>query len=262
MVGSFGAVDLLPLFGLDIYPLGGIPMLGMTLIDLYATFRVRLIEITPAFAAQQLMNTINDGVLVLDQDGIVRLVNPAACAVLGRSATSLLHRPPPADMANALFGWNEVPYFPKSNVTRKHCVYIRGDGNEVCLNVSIAIMREGTASPVAAVITLHDVTASRAAQDEIRRLAYYDPLTGLANRLLFRDRAEQALARAQRDKTLVALLFLDLDRFKTINDSVGHPAADMLLCEIASRLLAGVRATDIVSRQGVTAGVILPRMVV
>jgi diguanylate cyclase (GGDEF)-like protein/PAS domain S-box-containing protein len=225
-------------------------MLGMTLIDLYATFQVRLIEITPAFAAQQLMNTIHDGVLVLDQDGIVRLVNPAACAVLGRSATSLLHQPPPADMANALFGWNEVPHFPSSNDTRKDCVYIRGDGNEVCLNVSIAIMCEGTASPVAAVITLHDVTASRAAQDEIRRLAYYDPLTGLANRLLFRDRAEQAFARAQRDKTLVALLFLDLDRFKTINDSVGHPAADMLLCEIASRLLAGVRATDIVSRQG------------
>ena len=250
IVGSFGAVDLLPLFGVDVYPLGGIPMLGMTLIDLYATWRVRLIEITPEFASQQLMNTISDGVLVLDQDGIVRLVNPAAYAILGCSTTGLLHRPPAADMAHSLFGWNEVPYFPRANVTRKDCVYVRADGQKICLNVSIAMMREGTASPVAAVITLHDVTASRAAQDEIRRLAYYDPLTGLANRVLFRDRAEQAFARAQRDKTLVALLFLDLDRFKTINDSVGHPAADTLLCEIASRLLAGVRATDIVSRQG------------
>ena len=129
-------------------------------------------------------------------------------------------------------------------------MYVREDGETLCLNVSIALMREGAKPPVAAVITLHDVTASRAAQNEIHRLAYYDPLTGLANRLLFRDRAEQALARADRDQTIVGLLFLDLDRFKTINDSVGHPAADTLLCEIARRLLAGVRATDIVSRQG------------
>ena len=90
----------------------------------------------------------------------------------------------------------------------------------------------------------------RESQQQIEHLARHDPLTGLPNRLLARDRFEQALALTQRSKAQVALLFLDLDNFKTINDSLGHPAGDDLLCQVAARLQQVVRSGDTVCRQG------------
>ncbi|SDU31229.1 diguanylate cyclase (GGDEF) domain-containing protein [Pseudomonas pohangensis] len=90
----------------------------------------------------------------------------------------------------------------------------------------------------------------RDSQQQIEHLARHDPLTGLPNRLLARDRFEQSLALSQRSKGHVALLFLDLDNFKTINDSLGHPAGDDLLCQVANRLQEVVRGGDTVCRQG------------
>jgi len=95
-----------------------------------------------------------------------------------------------------------------------------------------------------------DITERKAAEQQIEFLAYRDTLTGLPNRLLLNDRFEQAKAYADRFKTKVALLFLDLDNFKTINDSLGHAVGDHLLKEIALRLGEGIRDTDTVSRQG------------
>lgn len=90
----------------------------------------------------------------------------------------------------------------------------------------------------------------RVSQQQIEHLARHDPLTGLPNRLLARDRFEQSLELSIRSKSKVALLFLDLDNFKTINDSLGHPAGDELLCQVADRLQTVVRSGDTVCRQG------------
>ncbi|MCL2658673.1 MAG: EAL domain-containing protein [Betaproteobacteria bacterium] len=87
-------------------------------------------------------------------------------------------------------------------------------------------------------------------QAEIRRLAFFDSLTGLPNRALLRDRVEQALGRMERNHNSLAMLFLDIDRFKTVNDSLGHAAGDRVLCNVAKRLLDAVRETDTVSRIG------------
>jgi diguanylate cyclase (GGDEF)-like protein len=91
---------------------------------------------------------------------------------------------------------------------------------------------------------------SREAQQRIEMLAHHDPLTGLPNRLLLRDRVEQAKAQASRTQSRLALMFLDLDRFKTINDSLGHPVGDSLLNEVVGRLKSCVRESDTISRQG------------
>jgi diguanylate cyclase (GGDEF)-like protein len=95
-----------------------------------------------------------------------------------------------------------------------------------------------------------DMSERLAAQERIEFLAHHDPLTGLPNRLLLRDRAEQAQAQAARMQSRVALMFLDLDRFKTINDSLGHPVGDALLLAVVERLKTCVRDSDTISRQG------------
>ena len=100
------------------------------------------------------------------------------------------------------------------------------------------------------VITFHDVTDLRRANEEIEHLAFYDPLTGLPNRRLLLDRLGQAPVLSQRSGKVGALLFLDLDHFKDLNDTLGHEVGDELLQEVAQRLLANVRVADTVARLG------------
>jgi diguanylate cyclase (GGDEF)-like protein/PAS domain S-box-containing protein len=97
--------------------------------------------------------------------------------------------------------------------------------------------------------TIQDITEHKQAEERMHFLAYYDPLTALPNRLLFNERLTYILAHARRYKTRVALLYLDLDRFKIINETLGHSAGDRLLREVSRRILATLRATDVVARQ-------------
>jgi diguanylate cyclase (GGDEF)-like protein len=98
--------------------------------------------------------------------------------------------------------------------------------------------------------TVEDISDRKVAEEWVQFLAYYDALTGLPNRTLLRDRLSQALASARRRKDKVALLFLDLDRFKIVNDSLGHSVGDLLLKEVAARLKRWAREQDTVARLG------------
>jgi diguanylate cyclase (GGDEF)-like protein len=95
-----------------------------------------------------------------------------------------------------------------------------------------------------------DITDRKLAEQRIAHMAHHDALTGLPNRVLLRDRIQQAIAQAHRNVTQLAVLFIDLDRFKTINDSLGHQLGDRLLQSVASRILVCVREGDTVSRVG------------
>ena len=121
------------------------------------------------------------------------------------------------------------------------------------------IQFDAAGQAVSASGTVQDITERKEAEESIRFLAYYDVLTGLPNRTLFHDRIGQTLISAQRDDGHFAVLFLDLDRFKYINDSMGHMAGDKLLQVVAQRLKASVRETDTISRLGGDEFIILLR---
>jgi diguanylate cyclase (GGDEF)-like protein len=95
-----------------------------------------------------------------------------------------------------------------------------------------------------------DISERKASEERVRHLAYHDPLTGLANRFSLHERLTQALGLARRNKKQLALMLLDLDHFKIINDTLGHPTGDQLLVQVAQRLAASVRQSDFVARLG------------
>ncbi|MRR51630.1 MAG: EAL domain-containing protein [Rhodocyclaceae bacterium] len=126
----------------------------------------------------------------------------------------------------------------------------RKDGSLVWVNLTVSLVRDTRGEPEYFIKVFEDISARKAAEQEIEFLAYHDVLTSLPNRMLVKDRLDQAAAYADRSGAKVALLYLDLDNFKTINDSLGHPVGDALLKAVAQRLLSCVRDTDTVSRQG------------
>ena len=112
------------------------------------------------------------------------------------------------------------------------------------------LLRDANGEVVGQASVGEDITDRRRAEHELERLAFHDPLTGLPNRILFHEHLDVALARAQRAGCGVAVLYVDLDDFKLVNDSFGHNAGDELLCEVAARLTGSTRASDVVARQG------------
>jgi diguanylate cyclase (GGDEF)-like protein/PAS domain S-box-containing protein len=130
------------------------------------------------------------------------------------------------------------------------CVLIRRDGAEIAVEVSAAPIHDRIGGVIGAVMVAHDVTAARELSRRLARLALHDSLTDLPNRALFNDRLAQAMGNARIHGAYAALLYVDLDRFKHINDSLGHATGDKLLQTVARRLLGCVRSSDTVSRQG------------
>src|SRR6266404_1635031 len=131
-----------------------------------------------------------------------------------------------------------------------NCVLIRRDGFESAIEDSAAPIHDRADRVTGAVIVFHDVSAARAMSSQMTHSAQHDAVTNLPNRLLLNDRITQAIALARRQNRPVAVIFLDLDRFKYIHNSLGHAVGDNLLQSVSRRLLANVRGSDTVSRLG------------
>lgn len=127
---------------------------------------------------------------------------------------------------------------------------IRRDNEVIWLQLLTSALHDQKGELLGYLGAISDISELKEAQLQMETLAFYDPLTGLANRRLFRDRLKKSISKAQRGKTAVALMFIDMDKFKRINDTLGHDAGDLLLVEVARRLQENMRDTDTVSRVG------------
>jgi len=208
--------------------------------------------------AQVTLNSIGDAVLTTDTLGNVTYLNLVAEAMTGWTHDEALGRPVAevfniVDDTSRLAAANPMLRAIEGNRTvglATDSVLIRRDGAESAIEDSAAPIHNRDGRVTGAVIVFHDVSESRAMALEMAHLAQHDFLTGLPNRLLLTERFAYAISLAQRHKKQVGLLFLDLDNFKHINDSLGHAIGDRLLQSVASRLIECVRTTDTVCRQG------------
>jgi len=146
----------------------------------------------------------------------------------------------------------------KYNLWQGESIYQRKDGTEYPVLETISAVRDTSDKLTHYIYTFVDSSKQKEAEASIRQLAYYDPLTHLSNRALFLERFAGSIKRAKRQRKKAFLLFLDLDNFKQVNDSFGHPTGDQLLCEAANRLTSILRSEDIVSRLGGDEFVIVP----
>jgi diguanylate cyclase (GGDEF)-like protein/PAS domain S-box-containing protein len=208
--------------------------------------------------AQVMLNSIGDAVLSTDAAGNVTYLNIVAESLTGwsrqeaagRPVDEVLHIIDGVTRKQARNPMESAVRLNKTVALTPSCILIRRDATEFAIEDSSAPIHDRHGNVTGAVMVFHDVSAARAATLKMSHLAQHDSLTDLPNRILLNDRLTEALSLALRYQRQLAVLFLDVDRFKHINDSVGHVIGDRLLQSIAQRLLGCVRASDTVSRQG------------
>jgi diguanylate cyclase (GGDEF)-like protein/PAS domain S-box-containing protein len=208
--------------------------------------------------AQVTLNSIGDAVLSTDISGNVTYLNVVAEQMTGwprkeavghplndvfQIIDGATHKPSPNPMALAVQENRAVGL-------AANCILVRRDGYECAIEDSAAPIHDRDGQVTGAVIVFHDVSMARSMVQEMSHFAQHDILTDLPNRMLITDRLTQAIALARRNQHKLGVLFLDLDGFKHINDSLGHSVGDKLLQSVAARMLTCVRKSDTVSRQG------------
>jgi diguanylate cyclase (GGDEF)-like protein/PAS domain S-box-containing protein len=196
--------------------------------------------------AQVTLHSIADGVISTNAQGEVTFVNAAAAKLTGWTASMAIGLP----LVQVFHVVEAAHSGAGRSMAKRDRSLVRRDGSTLPIEDSIAPIHQQDGQTTGAVIVFRDVTASRAMTLKMAHSAHHDGLTDLPNRTLFDDRLRQAVVLARREQTRVAVLFVDLDRFKYINDSLGHATGDALLQSVAGRLRRSVRASDTVSRHG------------
>ena len=203
--------------------------------------------------ASEVLRSMSEAVAVFDQSFDFVSVNPAFSRITGYEAdevigrnTSLLDSPQHGDE----FYQRTRELLTQTGHWQGEMWQRRKDGEEFLGWIELNEVRDSQHERTHFVAVVNDITDKKRAEQELRYLANYDTLTGLPNRTLLSERLARAVVRARRQDARVAVLFLDLDRFKDVNDSLGHAAGDRILKAAAARLLATVRETDTVARLG------------
>ena len=207
------------------------------------------------------LDSIGEAVLRTDRQGNIVYLNRIAENMTGWRQEEALGCPAMdvlriIDVVSGAVVRNEVEIAMQEDKTARittncvNCILVRRDRVEIGIENTVTPIHDQNGAVTGAVVAFHDVSAARARSLEMSRLAQHDSLTDLPNRMLFNDRLTQAISLAVRQGKQLAVMFVDLDHFKKINDSLGHGVGDKLLQSVAGRLVSSVRRTDTVSRLG------------
>lgn len=203
-------------------------------------------------AAKVFSNSL-EGIYITDSEGYITQANSAFYTITGFSEKYVIGKKP----SQLSSGWREINFTKDIEPALKsvgswsgEIMSRRANGEAFLTWMSISEVNDSRDQLIGIITSFRDITEAKNSEESIRKLAYYDPLTQLPNRQLLSDRLSQALHRANRNRHFVALLFLDLDGFKAVNDEHGHAMGDYLLKEVAKRLKACVRGDDTVARMG------------
>jgi diguanylate cyclase (GGDEF)-like protein/PAS domain S-box-containing protein len=221
---------------------------------LNSELEARIAERTKEFQlAASVVQSTSEGVVVTDHRGRIISVNPAFTEITGYGADEVIGKNPrvlKSDHHDAAFYkdlWQTVLRF---GLWHGELWNRRKGGQAYLERLTINMVRSVDGKPLSYVGVFSDVTEARRDDERMRHLALHDPLTELPNRYLLRDRIDHAIGVARRECTRLALLFIDLDHFKEVNDNHGHEIGDQVLKEIAGRLRSSLRDTDTVARLG------------
>jgi diguanylate cyclase (GGDEF)-like protein/PAS domain S-box-containing protein len=238
---------LSPVPQLDPTPFG-FTIAGLTLS--WGLLRLRLLSLFPGLvpvAHDAILEGMGDGVIVLDQDNRIADLNPAARRIVGSSSLEMIGE----TAESALTGRAELVSLFRSDVSDYHAEIAVGEaGERHHYDLLVSALRGQDGGQRGRLAVLRDITERKRAEDAVQHQAFHDSLTDLPNRNLLQERLRQSVLSAERDGKPCALVMMDLDRFKEVNDTFGHQSGDLLLQQVGRRLLGAVRDTDLIARLG------------
>jgi len=219
---------------------------------IYAIIKYKLMAITPAVVADDVFANMTDALIIFDWNKRILAVNQSAITLFNQSESSLKEQ----KITDLFPGETVFQNMDSGTLTRESSIhnyeldYLLENGAHYALSVSASAAYDRYEHSMGGVILIRDVSALKIAEEKLKHMATHDSLTMLPNRLLLNDRLRQALARACRYNHQVAVMLLDLDDFKNVNDTLGHDAGDFLLKTVAEILQKNMRDSDTVARLG------------
>ena len=210
-----------------------------------AITRHRFLDIVPV-ARESAIEMLNEGFLILDDRERIVDMNKAMLFITSATEKELLGQHLPPSILKQL---DENERFARNEEVKAE-VKLDGPGQHHYYIVHSSPLHKSSLRNYGRIMVFNDITERKLVEEAIKQIAYYDPLTGLANRTLFSDRAEMALEECKRHKRKLAILIIDFDKFKEVNDTYGHSTGDQVLKGLSRRISSAVRKVDTVSRLG------------